>query len=855
MDQTNSVSPSLSVCGSEMNGILPEMFKAILEQQNFNLQNQVGHNISNQQMDSETNPLMQSVIQYNAHMNLLNELKNNHVKQDFDASDINNTILGWQQNKQFNQQNDNIYQQLLSKLNLNNSSSKQDITIIANALSGMQNRSATDNENVTLNSVLCNAEQNSFSAAQILDQLALLGVTNPASVNGASFNENNNLNFNNQNNVPMSEHAKSSISPFSSSSQTSNNNSMYDMSGQFQMRRDHQRSNTASTKSKDTYCEYCQKYFCNRYFLKIHKLRRHKVNDDDTPIKKYSFDYNTCKKEGLSDTNIQEALAMELRAIAHENSKNHDGEMLPCDICSMTFEDMIGLISHKVKEHSFDPTSLIINASRNVESFRLASSPVFNNQNNNQNKESENKMNKSSDESAKIMEIIQKNNMRLQFNLPLSNTMTSPLTSLATLQNNQQIKNINQQNTLNNLTGSQTYECTTISRKQSSQTDSTAEAFCNLCNKKVCNKYFLRTHMFKMHKIVIDENKTTIGNVDIVNDDFNIGLKYRCDICMENVTTRQELIDHKMKTHNINDTRIRIPLSKNSSPFTINTDDNYNLPFGKSVISPDDIEMKINREVDDTLKKIKMEVDDKNGSNNYSQDFSLLQVKPYNSSCNNIQIKEESISPGQIKKCSGKIFKKKNKKIKKSSPFNLPKSYRLFTCVFCDKVFISKLICKIHMKKYHEEKVKEDAFNFSPSCSTANKENDSHVDSYDSVSKSVTPVHSLDLVLFEGITSIEEHNEGHRVTKQEEGNNSNTSGSTSPNSIHHDELYGKCVLDKPNAFLLQNFIVQYGKSANIGDPYKNILPEDLKLQLPVKFIPDSPFELNLKFCPIPQRNE
>uniref|UniRef100_A0A0N5C5L8 C2H2-type domain-containing protein n=1 Tax=Strongyloides papillosus TaxID=174720 RepID=A0A0N5C5L8_STREA len=889
MDQTNSSSPTISGCGSEMNGILPEMFKVLLEQQQFNLQqNQVGHKLSTHQMDSDANPLIQSVIQYNAHMNLLNEIKNNNqVKQEFDASDINNTILGWQTNKQNGHQSDNIYQQLLNKINLNNISSKQDIGILNNALiSGMQNRSATDNENNTLTSILNNVEQNSFNASQILDQLALLGVTTPTSVNGSSFNDGNNLPFNNHN-ITITEQLKASISPFSVSSQNSNNNSIYDINGQYQIRRDNQRSNTISSKSKDTYCEYCQKYFCNRYFLKIHKLRRHKVNDDDTPIKKYSLDYSGCRKESSGDgsNNIQEALVKELRAITQEktNKFNIDGEVpRTCDICNKTFDDTLSLMTHKVNEHSFDPTkNLIINTPRSLENLGLSTSPVFATQINN-NSTSPNSDNKnevhsqvSSDDSVKIMEIIQNNNMRLQFNLPLPNTITSPLSSLATLQNTQQLKNINQQNPLSNLTGSQTFDCTSLTRKQSSQTDSTAEAFCNLCNKKVCNKYFLRTHMFKMHKIVIDENKSTIANVDVVSEENNMGLKFRCDICMENVVSRYELIKHKSLVHNIhfNDSYGRGGNGYNNRNSPTNEgsgnsgDENYNnLSFRKNIISSDDIEMKINQEVDDTLKKIKMEVGDRVSG---SQEIPILHIKSFIN--DNSPNKDEPLSPGQVnvddhnilphpqatpsakRHLKSMVLKKKVKKQRRGNPFNLPKSYRLFTCAFCDKVFISKLICKIHMKKYHEENVKEEAFNLSPNCSTTNKENVNNIDSFDStVSKSVTPIHSLDLALFDGISSIEEHNEGHRVNNKEEGNNSNTSGSASPNSIHHDELFGKVVLDKPNPFLLQNFIVQYEKTPNIEDPYNDILPDDLKLQLPVKFLSDSPFELNLKFCPIPQ---
>lgn len=49
---------------------------------------------------------------------------------------------------------------------------------------------------------------------------------------------------------------------------------------------------------------------------------------------------------------------------------------------------------------------------------------------------------------------------------------------------------------------------------QRRQYTSTGRNFCNFCNKEVCNKYFLRTHMLKMHNIVIDENKPVIANID-----------------------------------------------------------------------------------------------------------------------------------------------------------------------------------------------------------------------------------------------------------------------------------------------------------------------------------------------------
>lgn len=51
--------------------------------------------------------------------------------------------------------------------------------------------------------------------------------------------------------------------------------------------------------------------------------------------------------------------------------------------------------------------------------------------------------------------------------------------------------------------------------------------YCDYCNKEVCNKYFLRTHMLKMHGISIDENRTIIGNINTIDIEKHGNLKFR----------------------------------------------------------------------------------------------------------------------------------------------------------------------------------------------------------------------------------------------------------------------------------------------------------------------------------------
>lgn len=83
------------------------------------------------------------------------------------------------------------------------------------------------------------------------------------------------------------------------------------------------------------------------------------------------------------------------------------------------------------------------------------------------------------------------------------------------------------------------------------QYSSTSKNFCDLCNKEVCNKYFLRTHMLKMHNIVIDENKTVIASIDTLEKEKLGALSFRCDICHLEMKTRQALRDHKKNTHGV----------------------------------------------------------------------------------------------------------------------------------------------------------------------------------------------------------------------------------------------------------------------------------------------------------------
>ena len=86
------------------------------------------------------------------------------------------------------------------------------------------------------------------------------------------------------------------------------------------------------------------------------------------------------------------------------------------------------------------------------------------------------------------------------------------------------------------LTSSPTSTAAMVSRKN----------YCHICNKELCNKYFMKTHMLKMHGINIDENpaeaavSSTIGGVT-------------CDICQKELCSKYFLKVHRQNTHGIMD--------------------------------------------------------------------------------------------------------------------------------------------------------------------------------------------------------------------------------------------------------------------------------------------------------------
>uniref|UniRef100_A0A914Y0S5 C2H2-type domain-containing protein n=1 Tax=Panagrolaimus superbus TaxID=310955 RepID=A0A914Y0S5_9BILA len=322
-------------------------------------------------------------------------------------------------------------------------------------------------------------------------------------------------------------------------------------------------SMSSPNKDKDSYCEFCDKNFCNRYFLRIHKQKKHGIrmesgsgdNVPDTPPAKqqkleqsvspikHTGSFNAAsseeeqqqqqlqpkQKESMDGMqNNIEAMLAAFQEAQNNNNKAASAASQPdllsliqqlakvkspepqatekynCDKCSQDFTSQTLLLQHQLTQHTVIPSS---------------SSPPTSSTASQQN----------------ILNMMPAGFPSLPFMMPQLQS------NFPTLE-------------MENAFGSHPSLAQSLSSKPSApkrQYSSTTKNYCDLCNKEVCNKYFLRTHMLKMHNIVIDENKTVIANIDTQEKEKEGSVSFRCDVCQTDMKTRTQLKDHKKSVHGI----------------------------------------------------------------------------------------------------------------------------------------------------------------------------------------------------------------------------------------------------------------------------------------------------------------
>ncbi|KAI6172276.1 hypothetical protein M3Y98_00955100 [Aphelenchoides besseyi] len=311
-------------------------------------------------------------------------------------------------------------------------------------------------------------------------------------------------------------------------------------------------SQVTQSKQNDAYCDICDKVLCNRYFLKTHRLKKHGIVDSpistttptvatiSSPSKTetdWTAEPQTPQRSESPMTNLSEPPAKmpRLTTEKEETQSSESGSQQQichsCDSCEKEFDSLTHLLQHQLVHHNANqqPTP------------QTPKTPISHPPPSQPSPQSQQHTPISTDVFNTLSQLLP------NFHLP-------PLFNMGNFQSGLpfgqelDVARIAQLLTANQSNGPQN---TGIMKTPKRQYTSTSKNYCDLCNKEVCNKYFLRTHMLKMHKIVIDENKTVIANIDTLEKEKEGDISFRCDLCRLKLDTRQELRDHKREVHNI----------------------------------------------------------------------------------------------------------------------------------------------------------------------------------------------------------------------------------------------------------------------------------------------------------------
>lgn len=356
-------------------------------------------------------------------------------------------------------------------------------------------------------------------------------------------------------------------------------------------------SSSNSSGHKDAFCELCQKEFCNKYFLKTHKINKHGILDDsfnDSPTKKMKTSpdlyqanealgleageivkekshlqniFNAESSPSKGSSSLTEVLnkppinnlkieafdgqpptkvaKTDLNANGRGSSTPENTQQVSCTLCMKSFPSLFALVAHKYRDHgSFDGN---INALATAMNVGGQSSPILP-----QMKMETSPQRPSNGSSATSSAVPSSVDPDAYCEICKKEFCSKYFLRTHKLNIHGIVMECSPTQTTNGHGAG-----SAMNKDSTPKTPRplvTGKNFCDICNKELCNKYFLRTHMLKMHGIVIDENKTVIGNINTLDKEMHGQLLFRCDVCNKELGTRQQLKIHKHSVHSITST-------------------------------------------------------------------------------------------------------------------------------------------------------------------------------------------------------------------------------------------------------------------------------------------------------------
>ncbi|XP_012138223.2 uncharacterized protein LOC105662179 [Megachile rotundata] len=210
----------------------------------------------------------------------------------------------------------------------------------------------------------------------------------------------------------------------------------------------------------DAYCDLCNKEFCNKYFLKTHKANKHGIYADSPGPS--SVDNNVVTP--MYPANFSSNL------VKLEPPATPPTPSVPCDLCQKRFKNEDSMRKHKQKMHTDLPDQTQepqINLSQNEEDTETP------------------RNNFASIESF----------FKQEYGVEQEDASFMPAPRHLSPQSIQQARD-------SGFNADRLRRLGVIN----------PEAFCEICCKEYCNKYFLRTHKMKRHGIVVQDSERSPGN-------------------------------------------------------------------------------------------------------------------------------------------------------------------------------------------------------------------------------------------------------------------------------------------------------------------------------------------------------
>lgn len=227
----------------------------------------------------------------------------------------------------------------------------------------------------------------------------------------------------------------------------------------------------------DAYCELCNKEFCNKYFLKTHKANKHGIYSDPP-----ASEPPTAGAMNIPSYSVNVKLPSSVPSSDKTDTKSQHTVMNPFnDIFSNPFPPKYFPKLNKPNHHP----SFFDEVAENSTSFSSNGLP---------NGETDVKSNEETEESSSPR------TFETNFKTEPEQEATSFLTGCSKLSPSQQNREIDLSNRLRRIGVMN------------------PKAFCEICCKEYCNKYFLRTHKMKRHGIYIPDEK----DKDMKNDQVGL---------------------------------------------------------------------------------------------------------------------------------------------------------------------------------------------------------------------------------------------------------------------------------------------------------------------------------------------